>query len=318
MPIKIPRDLPAKEILNDENIFIMDEARAQSQDIRPLRIVILNLMPKKIETETQLLRLIGNSPIQTEIELMQIETHVSKVTPQEHLLKFYKPFSTLKEQKFDGLVITGAPVEKLAFEEVDYWPELCEIMQWSRTNAFSTMHICWGAQAALYYHYGIHKIPLKQKMFGVFPHTLLDSSHYLMYGFDERFYAPHSRHTGLNKSDIESVAGLTVLSESEEAGVYIVAGSENRQFFVTGHCEYDRDTLAQEYFRDKQKALPVNVPANYFPGDDPDKSPVFRWKAHAHLLFSNWLNYCVYSATPFDWAQHDTPCFIQTASKLKH
>ncbi len=300
MPIKIPGDLPAKQILNQENVFIMDEARALSQDIRPLHIAVLNLMPKKIETETQLLRLLGNSPIQVEIELIQLASHESKNTSQEHLLKFYKPFSELKNQKFDGLVITGAPVEQMDFEEVDYWPELCEVMEWSKTNVFSTFHICWGAQAALYYHYGVKKHGLPAKMFGIFPHTLHDSSHYLLYGFDEVFYAPHSRHTGIDRDDVERVACLSILSESEQAGVYIVASSEGRQFFVTGHSEYDRDTLAQEYFRDRDKGLPIDVPFNYFPHDNPANRPLFTWKAHSNLLFSNWLNYFVYESTPYN------------------
>jgi homoserine O-succinyltransferase len=303
MPIKIPADLPARQILNSENVFIMDEARALSQDIRPLRIAILNLMPKKIETETQLLRLLGNSPIQVEIELMQIESHVSKNTSQEHLLKFYKGFGEFKNRKFDGFVITGAPVEQLAFEDVDYWPELCEIMEWSKTNVYSTMHICWGAQAALYYHYGIEKHPLPQKMFGIFTHTLHDSAHYLLHGFDEIFHAPHSRHTGVSRADVERVTNLSILSESEQAGVYIVAAKDGRQFFITGHSEYDRETLAQEYFRDRDKGLPIETPVNYFPHDNPANRPVFTWKAHSNLLFSNWLNYFVYEATPFDLEQ---------------
>ncbi len=300
MPIKIPNDLPAKQILGRENIFIMDETRALTQDIRPLSIAILNLMPKKIETETQLLRLLGNTPIQVEIELIQLVSHESKNTSQEHLLKFYKPFSELKDCKFDGLVITGAPVEQMEFEEVDYWPELCEIMEWSKTNVYSTFHICWGAQAALYYHYGVKKRGLKAKMFGIFPHTLHNSSHYLVYGFDEVFYAPHSRHTGVARSDVERVPCLSILSESEQAGVYIVASSEGRQFFITGHSEYDRDTLAQEYFRDRDKGLPIETPYNYFPHDNPANRPLFTWKAHSNLLFSNWINYFVYEATPYD------------------
>jgi homoserine O-succinyltransferase len=303
MPIKIPGDLPAKQILNSENVFIMDEARALSQDIRPLRIAILNLMPKKIETETQLLRLLGNTPIQVEIELMQLESHVSRNTPQEHLLKFYKTFSELKSQKFDGLVITGAPVEQLEFEEVDYWPELCEIMRWSKSHVYSTFHICWGAQAGLYYHYGVKKRPLPGKMFGVFPHTLHDDSHYLLHGFDEIFYAPHSRHTEVDRGDVERVAALSVLSESEQAGVYIVASSEGRQFFVTGHSEYDRDTLADEYFRDRDRDLPIDLPVNYFPHNNPANIPRFTWKAHSNLLFSNWVNFFVYEATPYDLSE---------------
>lgn len=300
MPIKIPGDLPARQILNKENVFIMDEARAMSQDIRPLRIVILNLMPKKIETETQLLRLLGNTPIQIEIELMQTASHTSKNTPQDHLLNFYKTFGEFKHQRFDGMIITGAPVEQMAFEDVDYWPELCEIMEWTKTNVYSTLHICWGAQAGLYYHYGVKKRALPQKMFGVFPHTKRHDEHYLLYGFDDAFFAPHSRHTDVSREDIERRPELSILSESEQAGVYIVADENGRQFFVTGHSEYDRDTLAQEYFRDRDKGLAIAPPANYFPQDNPESTPRFTWKAHSNILFSNWLNYFVYQATPFD------------------
>lgn len=300
MPIKIPGDLPAQQILRKENVFIMNEARALSQDIRPLRIVILNLMPKKIETETQLLRLLGNTPLQIEVELLQTATYTSKNTSQEHLLKFYKTFEQIKSCKYDGMIITGAPVELMEFEQVDYWPELCEIMKWAKTHVFSTFHICWGAQAGLYYHYGINKHKLDKKMFGVFPHTLNDSSHHLMYGFDDIFFAPHSRHTGVERADIEDCPELSVLSESEDAGVYIAASRDGRQFFVTGHSEYDRDTLANEYFRDLDKGLEIEVPENYFPFDDPGKSPPYKWKAHSNLLFSNWLNYFVYQQTPYD------------------
>lgn len=300
MPIKIPGDLPARQVLNKENIFIMDEARALSQDIRPLKIVILNLMPKKIETETQLLRLLGNTPIQVEIELLQMKSHTSKNTSSEHLLHFYKTFDDVKARRFDGMIITGAPVEHMEFEEVDYWPELCEIMEWTKTNVFSTFHICWGAQAALYYHYGIKKYPLEKKMFGIFPHLLYNNSHYLLYGFDDVFYAPHSRHTTIKREDIERHSSLSVLSESEQAGVYIVANDDGRQFFVTGHSEYDRETLAGEYFRDRDKGLDIEVPVNYFPHDNPANLPRYTWKAHSNLLFSNWVNFFVYENTPYD------------------
>ena len=301
MPITVPASLPAIETLNRENIFIMDEMRAMSQDIRPLRIVILNLMPKKIETETQLLRLLGNSSLQVEIELMQTASHQSKNTPSEHLLRFYKTFDELSEQRFDGMIITGAPVEHLNFESVDYWPELCRIMEWTKTNVFSTFHICWGAQAGLYYHYGINKHPLADKMFGVFRHTCHNPAHYLLYGFDERFYAPHSRHTTILREDIERCPELQVLSSSKDAGVYIVADRDDKNFYVTGHSEYDRDTLAGEYFRDKDKGLAIKPPVNYFPDDDSSQPPMLRWRAHSNLLFFNWLNYFVYQRTPFDY-----------------
>ncbi len=300
MPIKIPGDLPARRILNQENIFIMDEARAMSQDIRPLKIVILNLMPKKVETETQLLRMLGNTPIQIEIELLQTASYTSKNTSQEHLLNFYKTFADIKSQRFDGMIITGAPVEQMPFEDVDYWREICEIMEWTNTNVYSTLHICWGAQAGLYYHYGVQKYALDKKMFGIFPHIKNDASHYLLFGFDDLFYAPHSRHTGISRTDVERHPKLSVLSESEQAGVYIVASNDGRQFFVTGHSEYDRDTLAQEYFRDRDKGLEIDPPFNYFPHDNPANIPNCAWKAHSNLLFSNWLNYFVYQSTPFD------------------
>lgn len=301
MPIKVPDDLPAKQIINSENIFIMNESRALTQDIRPLKIVILNLMPKKIETETQLLRLLGNTPLQIEIELLQTATYTSKNTAGEHLLKFYKTFDEIKAYKFDGMIITGAPIEHLPFEEVSYWNELCEIMEWTKTNVFSTLHICWGAQAALYYHHGIPKYPLEQKMFGVFAHTLVNPGHTLLYGFDDVFYAPHSRHTRIRREDVEGCKALDLLSVSEQAGVYIVADKQGSQFFVTGHSEYDKSTLAQEYFRDADKGLDIAIPVNYFPGDNPDSTPPFRWKAHSNLLFSNWLNYFVYQQTPYDY-----------------
>jgi len=301
MPIKIPNDLPAHQVLGTENIFIMRESRADTQDIRPLKILILNLMPKKIETETQLLRLLGNSPLQVDVELLQTATYTSKNTSQEHLFKFYKTFDDIKEQKFDGMIITGAPVEQMPFEAVDYWKELCAIIEWSKTHVFSTFYICWGAQAGLYYHYGIPKYPLEEKIFGIFPHTLTSSSHYLLFGFDDIFYAPHSRHTEIRAEDIAKVSDLVILSTSEEAGVYIVASKDGKQFYITGHSEYDRDTLAQEYFRDVNANLPIKVPRNYFPGDDPSNPPPMRWRAHSNMLFSNWLNYFVYQRTPYDY-----------------
>jgi len=301
VPIKIPNDLPAWQVLHKENIFIMDEHRATEQDIRPLRIAILNLMPKKIETETQLLRMLGNTPIQLEIELLQTATYTSRNTSQEHLLKFYKTFEDVKDQKFDGLIITGAPVEQMSFESVDYWSEISRIMEWSKTNVFSTFHICWGAQAALYYHYGVPKYPLKEKMFGVFQHMPANKSHHLLYGFDDVFYAPHSRHTEVREADIAAVPELEVLSTSPQAGVYIAASRDGKNFFITGHSEYERDTLAQEYFRDLDAGLPISLPQNYFLDDNPANPPMKRWRSHSHLLYSNWINYFVYQKTPYDF-----------------
>lgn len=300
MPIKIPANLPATEVLNRENIFVMDELKALYQDIRPLRIAILNLMPTKIDTETQLLRLIGNSPLQVEVTLLHPKSYHSKNTPISHIKTFYKTFDEVCHEKFDGLIITGAPVEHMAFEEVDYWKELTAIMKWSRHNVFSTYHICWGAQAGLYYHYGIPKHPLEQKMFGVFPHRKTKENVKLMRGFDDVFYVPQSRHTETRREDILKCPELEILSESEQSGVYIVASKDGRQIFVTGHSEYDKDTLAKEYFRDKEKGLPISVPANYFQDNDPTKEPVVRWKGHANLLYVNWLNYYVYQETPYD------------------
>ena len=300
MPICIPDSLPAHRILESENIFVMDEGRASHQDIRPLKIALLNLMPKKIETETQLLRLLGNTPIQVEVELVQTVSHVSKNTSAEHLLKFYKSFDEIRDQQFDGLVIPGAPVEQLPFEQVDYWQELTEIMEWSKTNVTSTFHICWGAQAALYYHYGIPKHPLSEKMFGVFPHSVLIPGHPLLRGFDDAFFAPHSRHTQVLQEDIEKVDELEILALSPQAGVYIAASRDGRQFFVTGHSEYDRTTLDSEYRRDLDKGLPIHPPCNYYLHDDPTKPIVQNWRGHANLLYSNWLNYFVYQITPYD------------------
>jgi homoserine O-succinyltransferase/O-acetyltransferase len=300
MPIKIPNQLPAKEILQNENIFIMDENRAVHQDIRPLRIIILNLMPTKITTETQLLRLIGNSPLQTELTLLRTTSHQSKNTPEEHLLNFYETFDEIDDRKFDGLIITGAPVEQLPFEEVDYWQELTAIMDWATNHVFASLFICWGAQAALYHHYNIPKYPLPAKQFGVFQHKVLKQNVKILRGFDEVFYAPHSRHTEIRREDIDKVSALDVLAESDEAGVYIVARKDGRQVFVTGHSEYDPFTLKSEYDRDVALNLPISIPKNYYPNDDPTQQPVVRWRSHANLLFTNWINYCVYQETPYD------------------
>ena len=300
MPINIPDDLPTVEILHSENIFVAGEHRALHQDIRPLEIAILNIMPTKIATETQLLRLLGNSPLQVNITFLHPKTHISKNTSQEHLLRFYKTFDSVRTQKFDGLIITGAPIETLEFEEVDFWEELTEIMDWAKTNVFSTMFICWGAQAGLYYYYGVPKYPLEEKMFGVFPHYVKDKYVQLVRGFDDKFYAPHSRHTEVRREDIEKVDQLEILAESTEAGVYLVISRDNRQVFITGHSEYETTTLMTEYDRDVSKGLSVNVPKNYFPEDDPSREPLVKWRGHANLLFSNWLNYYVYQETPFD------------------
>jgi len=300
VPIQIPNNLPATGVLQQENIFVMTEDRAVTQDIRPLEIVVLNLMPTKVVTETQLSRLLGNTPLQVRVELMHTKSHTAKNTSQEHLLTFYKTFDELKDRKFDGMVITGAPVENMAFEDVDYWQELCQIMEWSTTHVQSTLHICWGAQAGLYYHYGINKYPLEKKLFGVFEHTKDYPRSILLRGFDDTFWVPHSRHTTIAREDIESVPALKIISSSEEAGVYAVMNKNGRQIFITGHSEYDWDTLEKEYLRDKKQGLPIDVPKNYYPGDDDTKQPVVRWRSHANLLFSNWLNYFVYQATPYD------------------
>lgn len=300
MPIQIPDNLPATGILQQENIFVMTQNRAISQDIRPLEIVLLNLMPTKIVTETQFSRLLGNTPLQVNLELMHTRTYQSKNISQEHLLSFYKSFDELKDRKFDGMVITGAPVENMEFEDVDYWDELTQIMEWSKTNVHSTMHICWGAQAGLYYHYGVPKQPLPQKLFGVYPHHAEYKRSILMRGFDDVFWAPHSRHTTIFREDIEAVPGLKILASSDEAGVYAVMNKEGRQIFITGHSEYDPLTLKTEYERDKNLGLPIQPPANYFPGDDDTKDPIVLWRGHANLLFSNWLNYFVYQTTPYD------------------
>ena len=300
MPIKIPTGLPAGDILHSENIFVMDELRAAKQDIRPLKLAILNLMPTKITTETQIIRLLSNTPLQIELTLLKTATHQSSNTSAEHMEAFYRTFDDVRNEKFDGLIITGAPVENLDFTDVDYWDELCEILAWSKTNVFSTLHICWAAQAGLWYHYGIPKHELKEKMFGVFSHVQLQPAHPLLRGFDEVFQAPHSRHTEIKREDILRCPKVEILSESVEAGVYIVASRKRRLFFVTGHSEYDAGTLAAEYFRDKNTGLSIALPKHYFPADDPTLPPRNTWRSHAHLLFSNWLNYFVYQATPFD------------------
>ena len=300
MPIVIPGSLPAFETLSEENIFIINEERSIHQDIRPLEIAIVNLMPTKIETETQLLRLLGNSPLQVNITLLKTNSYVSKNTSEDHLSSFYNVFDDIKDKRFDGMIITGAPIETLQFEDVDYWNELEKIMEFSKTNVTSTFHICWGAQAGLYYHYGINKYPLKKKMFGIYKHTLNNPKNKLFRGFDEVYNAPHSRYTEIKKEDIDKVDDLEILSESEEAGVYVVASKNVKQIFVTGHSEYDKNTLKKEYTRDKEKGLEIGVPINYFKNDDPNLEPIVTWKSHAHLIFSNWLNYCVYQETPFE------------------
>ena len=300
MPIRIPNDLPAAGILQQENIFVMPQDRAIRQDIRPLEIVLLNLMPTKIVTETQLSRLLGNTPLQVNLELLQMSTHESRNVSAGHMQAFYKTFDQIKDRKFDGMVITGAPVELMDFEQVDYWQELCQIMEWSKTHVHSTFHICWGAQAGLYYHYGINKRELPEKMFGVFPHKADYKRAILLRGFDDVFYAPHSRHTTVLREDVEKVWDLRIIASSEEAGVYIIQTKGGRQIFVTGHSEYDPETLKTEYLRDKNLGKPIHVPKNYFPDDDDTKDPVVRWRGHANLLFSNWLNYFVYQTTPYD------------------
>ena len=300
MPIKIPDNLPAVKTLTDENIFVMTENRAISQDIRPLRILILNLMPKKIETETQFARLLGNSPLQVEMELIHTKSHQSKNVAEEHLLAFYKTFEDVRDQKFDGMIITGAPVEHMPFEEVEYWQELTEIMEWSKTNVHSTFHVCWGAQAGLYYHYGIQKQEVPEKMFGVFPHTVDYKKSILFRGFDDVFMVPQSRHTTVLREDIEQVKELKILASSDKTGVYAISTKNGRQIFITGHSEYDADTLKNEYLRDLSQGKPIKVPENYFPDNDPSQPPLVSWRGHAHLLFSNWLNYFVYQNTPYD------------------
>ncbi len=300
MPIKIPNALPAREILESENIFVMPETRALTQEIRPLRIALLNLMPTKIVTETQLSRLLGNTPLQVELELVQVSTHKAKNTSEEHMLAFYKTFDEIADQYYDGMIITGAPVENMPFEQVEYWEELCRIMEWTKTHVHSTFHICWGAQAGLYYHFGINKVQLDKKMFGVFPHRVVYKNPILLRGFDDEFWVPHSRHTTIRREDVAAIPEIKILAESEEAGLYAMATQGGRQVFITGHSEYDWDTLNREYVRDKTAGLPIEVPKNYFPNDDDTQMPLVRWRGHANLLYSNWLNYFVYQSTPYD------------------
>lgn len=300
MPIKLSLSLPAADTLQQENIFVMSREQAVHQDIRPLRILVLNLMPTKVATETQLARLLGNTPLQIELELLTVSSHVPMHVAPEHMLSFYKTFPDVREQFFDGLVITGAPVEHLPFEEVDYWEELCQIMAWSKSHVHSTFHICWGAQAGLYYHYGIPKEPLEEKLFGVFPHRVVHKGSILFRGFDDVFLVPHSRHTTVTRRSIEAVPALKILAESEEAGVYAISTNGGRQIFITGHSEYDARTLEQEYRRDKGQGLPIRPPKNYYPDDDDSREPLCLWRSGANLLYSNWLNYFVYQATPYD------------------
>ena len=303
MPIKIPNSLPATGVLESENIFVITESRAISQDIRPLHILLLNLMPTKVATETQLARVLGNTPLQVELELLQVTSHESKNVSQDHMLAFYKTFDQIRDNKYDGMVITGAPVEHLPFEEVDYWDELCQIMAWSKTHVHSTFHICWGAQAGLYFHYGVKKVPLDKKLFGVFPHRVERKSSILFRGFDDVFMVPHSRHTTILREDVETVRDLKILASSKEAGIYAMATDQGRQVFVTGHSEYDANTLEREYLRDKNAGLPIEIPKNYYPGDDDSQLPVVSWRSHANLLYSNWLNYFVYQNTPYDLSE---------------
>ena len=306
MPLIIPKTLPAYGVLGSENVFVMHKRRARTQHIRPLRIVALNLMPTKIATETQLARLLANSPLQVQLTLLHTASHAASHVPGEHMEAFYKTFDEIRGERFDGMIITGAPVEQMPFEEVDYWPELCQIMDFTRTNVYSTLHVCWGAQAALYHHFGIQKRPLPQKMFGIFPHRVTRPSNPLVRGFDEEFWAPHSRHTGIDEEQVKACKDLRVLAESDEAGIYLMSTDSGRQIFVTGHPEYERLTLDAEYRRDVAKGLPIAPPKHYYPGDDPSKEPVYRWRAHAFLLYTNWLNYYVYQNTPYDLGELDT------------
>ncbi|MCD8254590.1 MAG: homoserine O-succinyltransferase [Oscillospiraceae bacterium] len=300
MPIRIPNALPAVQTLRNENIFVMTEQRAETQQIRPLKILLLNLMPKKIETETQLSRLLSNTPIQIELELCRVSSHESKNTPEEHMLAFYRPFAELRDGRYDGMIITGAPVEQMPFEQVDYWPELCEIMEWSKTHVHSTFHICWGAQAGLYYHFGVKKRDLPQKMFGVFPHRVEYRRSILFRGFDDEFMVPHSRHTTVWREDVEKLDSVRILASSDEAGLYACMTPLGRQIFIMGHSEYDWDTLQNEYLRDKAAGKPISVPKNYYPNDDDTQRSIVSWRAHANLLYSNWLNYIVYQNTPYE------------------
>ena len=300
MPVRVPVSLPAVESLRNENIFVIDDQRASSQDIRPLKIAVLNLMPLKIMTETDLLRLLSNTPLQIELDLIEPDGHVCKNTPREHIEAFYKKFADIKQNNCDGFIVTGAPVEKVNFEDVDYWQELTEIMEWAKKNVWSTLHICWGAQAGLYYHYGIKKYKTSKKVFGIFPHKSLDETHPLMRGLDDIYYVPHSRHTEIKTQAIAQVKDLQILSYSDMAGIHIVSDMECRKFFITGHSEYDRETLAKEYFRDKEKGLDIEIPYNYFPNDDTNATPRMEWKGTANIIFNNWLNYSVYQKTPYD------------------
>ncbi|WP_419881140.1 homoserine O-acetyltransferase MetA [Peribacillus sp. B-H-3] len=301
MPIKIPGQLPAKEILERENIFVMDEARAQTQDIRPLKILILNLMPEKEKTEAQLLRFLGNSPIQVHISFLRLVSHEAKTTNKLHLDQFYEPFSEVQDKKFDGMIITGAPVEKLPYTDVDYWDELNDIMEWTKSHVTSTLHICWGAQAALYYHYGIEKYELQKKCFGVYPHKILKAHEKLVRGFDDIFLAPHSRYTDIDLEKMKKHPDLDILAQSDKAGVLLASSKDGKNIMVTGHLEYDAQTLADEYYRDLERGQNTQIPENYFPEDDPKRAPLHRWKSHCSLLFSNWLNYYVYQETPYEW-----------------
>lgn len=305
MPIKTQNDLPAKEILEKENVFVMDENRAVHQNIRQLEIAIVNLMPLKEETELQILRSLSNTPLQVNVTFITTKSHESTHTSMSHLNKFYQTFDDVKNQKFDGLIITGAPVELMEYEEVDYWDEICQIMEWSKEHAFSTLHLCWGAQAGLYYHYGIQKHVLDKKMFGVFRHYVKNRKVPLVRGFDDIFYAPHSRHTEVRKEDIEKCENLTILAESDEAGVFLVIDKIGKQIFVMGHPEYDRLTLDSEYKRDKNKGLPIDVPVNYYPNDDDTQKPVLTWRSHGNILYSNWLNYYVYQDVPYEFINTD-------------
>ena len=303
MPIKIPNQLPATNILTEENIFVMTETRARTQDIRPLQILLLNLMPTKIDTETQLSRLLGNTPLQVELTLMHMASHKSKNTSEEHLLAFYRTFDEVRDRQFDGMIITGAPVEQMPFEEVEYWNELCEIMEWSLTHVHSTFHICWGAQAGLYYHFGVQKRPLEKKLFGIFPHEADYKRSILFRGFDDVFFIPHSRHTEVSREDLEKIPDIKILASSPEAGVFALSTRKGRQIFITGHPEYDAGTLKKEYLRDVAAGKPIEIPKNYFPGDDPEKEPIVSWRSSANLLYSNWLNYFVYQTTPYDLSE---------------
>ncbi|MDE5570168.1 MAG: homoserine O-succinyltransferase [Ruminococcus sp.] len=300
MPIRISSELPAFTTLGEENIFVMSKERAEHQDIRPLKVIILNIMPKKIETECQLLRLLSNTPLQVDIELLQMASHVSKNTSHHHLESFYKTFDEIKDCRYDGMIVTGAPVELLDYEQVDYWNEITEIFEWSKTHVFSTLHICWAAQAGLYYHFGIPKYTLDKKMFGIFPHKTEVENSLLLRGFDDIFYVPHSRNTEVRREDIEKESQLAILTSSELSGVHIIANRNGRQYFITGHSEYDRDTIAAEYFRDVKKGIDIQLPYNYFPEDNPKNKPFFLWRCTANLMFSNWLNYCVYQRTPYN------------------